>query len=545
MPISSENHFSRFLKKNMAIISVVMFAAVIGSLLQVILPISIGRFTELAFQMNSNKSSILESIGIHIADLNTFYTLFGIIAFSRLMLGITERLAGSYIEDKLSRYYRENLFEAQISQLPNSFYSKSTSHYMVKYSGELSGIQNLLTKGIIKSTSDIIVLVFAFLLFGRINGDLTAVLAISCVALALIITLLSVYIGRASEAKKNQKLKLIVFIESRLNAWLTIKAFNRKTRELNSLRRREQSLNKTAFNFNILGALQHGLLSFGIYAIIGFILYSSVTQKEQQSASEVITFILLLLYLQSPLKRLLRVPSVLAVGKSSLISIHGLLNLPREDFDKTNLDFSIESITFREVKITEDSSPIHFHAALGSSIWINGLSDIDKNTLSNSLLAIEHVYRGKILLNDKPIEEITPFQLRKCCTIAGKNYPLLGKTVFESITYNAKESRRTEVMDLLIALGITANEKADEFLDMRLGPGNKLSTTIEFKLQMARAILTGKPIVIFHECFEGIPTQAQKDAILVLNSIQKDHIVLILSDKLPETVKPDITITHL
>ena len=78
-------------------------------------------------------------------------------------------------------------------------------------------------------------------------------------------------------------------------------------------------------------------------------------------------------------------------------------------------------------------------------------------------------YKGRIIINEQDIWEANIKSLRKQVTIVSDDYPLLGKTDFEAISYSRKDSKRKAAEIQLNKVQHGLPEEAKISLDQRIG----------------------------------------------------------------------------
>ncbi|MFM9985845.1 MAG: ABC transporter transmembrane domain-containing protein, partial [Flavobacteriales bacterium] len=142
----------------------VILSGTLVSLLNVVIPLSIGGFFELAFHEGGSKSQLLQLLGLRFETLNHFFGTFFCLVLLRGLFGFGEFYLAGTTKEKLSAYLREALFRVQLQHTMESFHSRSISKYLVRYGNDMGAVQNYFVKGRWKWIADLVFFAVAFAL---------------------------------------------------------------------------------------------------------------------------------------------------------------------------------------------------------------------------------------------------------------------------------------------------------------------------------------------------------------------------------------------
>ena len=123
------------------------------------------------------------------------------------------------------------MFSRQLNAKLEVHQKKETGLYLLRYTGDLSAIQNYLTKGVITFVNDCLHLVLALLVLAFLNVHLTLILLASYPIIFISILFLNKRLKVLTGKRRNRRSNNLSFVASRLNSILTIKAFNRQSVE--------------------------------------------------------------------------------------------------------------------------------------------------------------------------------------------------------------------------------------------------------------------------------------------------------------------------
>ncbi|MEM6800932.1 MAG: ABC transporter ATP-binding protein, partial [Bacteroidota bacterium] len=436
----------------------------------------------------------------------------------------------------LSFELRNKLFAHQL-RLENRIYEeKGVGKYLLRYSGDLKSIQNYLSKGIIGFGIDIFMIVLFLWVLSNISHALTLISFFGILFMLLPLSILNYKLQDISEQRRNQKSGLLAFVSQRLQAIITVKAFNRERPEWERYLKRSQRNYQIGLSFHRLSSLIFVLVPALLYVMIAIIMYSIYWQQMKGleiNQAALLSAFLLIISMLPVMRRVLR---IMVCWKLGLISIRKLLNVLRLPVEQR--DFQDELMLAEgNIKLEEVSFTSFKHKVLHkiSAEWthhgfhlLTGGTGSGKSLLIKTLLGIYTEYEGNIYIDDQDIRQGDVKSLRKLLTVISEDYPLLGKTVFEAISYSRKASKRkgAELMLNKVQRGLPENAKLS--LDDKIGSqGQGLSKGQERILLFTRALLTRKPILLLDEPFSSIEPHIRQHLLGLIKRLRKKRTIIL------------------
>jgi ABC-type multidrug transport system fused ATPase/permease subunit len=542
----------RFVRNNKGKVALVLVSAIVSSLTSALLPLSIGAYYQIAFNDDSGKGKLLEKFGLVLSNLSAFFLFFATLILVKGISSWIENSGIRQLEERFSHYVRYQLFHSQLNHTYTAFQSRPNGRYLLRYSSDQQAIQLFLSKGIIKPLSDLIFLLLALGILMSLSSILTFVLVAIFIFSALLMKVVSNLLQAPNEKRRSARSTLIGFIEQRFNAFTTIKAFNRIHPEEEKFVKRNNNLLSANIRYHNLNSINKTAPQVIFFIAIGLLLYLSTLPviKPQIQAGTLLVFILMLLYMQSAYRRMLRVPSIRSSGSASFEHFIRLLNLESE-VQHTQLDLKDikrnPTIHFNELRYGFDTERelfrINAKLEAGHIHRIQGPSGSGKSTLLKLLLKLYPCESGRIFIGEHDINSIGVHDLRKIVTIVSEDYPLIGKSIFESISYSRNESKRADVAKLLVQLQLCSEEGSEAYLDRTLKPqGSDLASGERKMLLLARALLTKKPILLLDDPFGGLTHEMESHMTRMLNEIRPKQLILVVSQHIPASLTIDQTI---
>src|SRR5258706_540931 len=164
--------------------------------------------------------------------------------------------------------------------------------------------------------------------------------------------------------------------------------------------------------------------------------------------------------------------------------------------------------------------------------WLSGIPGSGKTTLMKILTGLYRPQQGEITVDGKSIFSLSRHTLRKNITMVSDELPLLGKTIFECISYSRKEEKREKAKEVLekLKFKLTGNSESD--LDYKIFDGGKnLSASQRKLLRIARALLTRKKFILMDEPVHDLYEPTRNNLAAVLEKLKGKRTVVVISSE--------------
>ena len=540
-----------FAVKKRGIITGAFVTGVISTGCSVIIPLFIGQYYNIVFHSQSSRGAIFEKLFGHIESVTFFLIVFGLFLLFRLLLTFLEKYFIGLTGESFSNSIRQQLFSKQLHTELSTFESKDTGVYLLRYSGDLKSVQDYLTKGIIQFCYDCFFMLGAFILLYILNAQLAFIFALAIPVLLITNAILNKRLKAITGQRRNLKSRNLAFVATRLKSVLTIKLFNRESIEADKYNKRSTELFKIGKKYQAIAAFMQALYPFILYTSLLAILWVAYLQVNSDNkiidGSTLVTFIMLVISIIPVFKRLLRVNMIWVSGNVSFSKLLLLFNANEENKAKTPKinrikgSLKAEGISF---KYSNDFvlQNINFTIEPGTITSLAGPQGSGKSTLFKLITGLYPLEKGKLFIDNYLVAEISKHILRKNITIISDNLPLLGRTYFEAVSYSRKEKNRAAAKALLTELGIFAGSENDILNKQIIDGGRNISNGEKKLLNIARALLTNKKIILMDEPFTDLSPKAID---LVCKCIEKRRgkHTIIIADNLNINIAYDNRIT--
>jgi len=544
-----------FARSHKLLLSGTIAALFVSRLLNVLLPLSIGLFVEIISAGNSGaKARLTHMIPLKIETADAFFKFFGVLVLLKGVLAFFEKFGVGIAGEAFSHDLRNRAFSSQMMQTMESHRSRPVGRYLLRYSGDLTTARNLLTKGLLGFAGDTVMLAGAFTLLFSMRASWALVVTGIFASSATAVMVLGRMLKRAAVTRDSHRSKTIDFVSSRLQAFLTVKSMNRENRELRLFRRQTGRQHAAARRHALVAGFIAAVTPFFFFSTVGCVLWLAYRDFESGTGplatGDVLAFILLLIYSRGPLRRIQEATIHWQAGQHSLGNLARLLNLEAEPRKPSPDDAASEDLKLgarAEVKVQEltfgyqDARPIfeniNFHFKQGSITLISGDG---KSSFLRLLLKFAEPAGGSITLGGLRLDQLTPFEARKLLALVSSDTPLIGKTVFEAISFRPKAEKRKKAARILGCLGFQQGDAEDDVLDLRLSSSDKILSDGESTLlQFARALMTGKKILLLDNSFEKLGDVKSRAVVKMLNRLKASHCIILAANRKPSGLNVD------
>jgi ATP-binding cassette subfamily B protein len=205
-------------------------------------------------------------------------------------------------------------------------------------------------------------------------------------------------------------------------------------------------------------------------------------------------------------------------------------------------------IVFRDVSFSYPLRPetraldrVSFEVTPGERVALVGPSGAGKTTIFALLLRFYDADRGKVEIDDIPVDEAELAQLRARFALVPQETALFADTVGDNIAYGAKDATRSEIEaaakaafahDFIMAL--------PQGYDTMLGEGGvTLSAGQRQRIAIARAVLRDAPILLLDEATSALDSESETLVQKALDKIMEARTTLVIAHRLATVIRAD------
>jgi ATP-binding cassette, subfamily B, bacterial MsbA len=360
-------------------------------------------------------------------------------------------------------------------------------------------------------------------------------------------------IRRTTRSAQDDAAELNQILQEALSGNQVVKAFGAEEYELSRFRAAGRRLRKTTLKYVLQQAMASPLIElFAAFTIVALVTYARDQIKAgAMSAGEFTSFVIALLMLYEPVKRLTGIHNIFeqAIGASQ--KVFEVLDQTEDISDKPTakkLERFDRGITFDEVSFHYPNSPegfalhgINLDVKAGEIVALVGPSGAGKTTLANLVPRLYDATLGSVRIDGVDIRDLTLDSLRANIGIVAQDTFLFNDTVAANIGYGRANAGREAIREA------ARNALADEFIgqlpkgyDTIVGErGFKLSGGQRQRIAIARALLRNAPILILDEATSHLDTESERLVQKALSVLMEYRTVIVIAHRLSTIRRAD------
>jgi len=541
----------QFFGENFVRLGLTIFCGIIANATIILIPISLGKYFDLFFGFQSHRAFFLDLLPFNFWNSIPQYLYFlgGVIILSAIFQFL-QRYQTGILGEFFVKDLREKLFNQQLQISTSVYEDRGTGRYLLRHSGDLKSIQNYLTKGIIRFITDSLLILFALIILLWLNKIIFLIILSGFVLTAITVYFLNQILFNVSEKRRNTRSGILSFVSRQLRANKSIKAFNKVPTEMGKYTKRSEDLYSDGKSFqaiyNLIFSSTPALLYLTLLAVLHFIYVAKEQVSDSINTAELLGFIFLFITILPIFRRLIRVMTVWELGNISFEKLKHVFDLSIEKRANKGKLYAYKKghIEFRKVRFAYDGNydvfknlNIEILPLTNNQIKIgNGEG---KSTFIKLMAGLYYPNSGNILYDGQLIKKINLSSLRRKITFISDEFPLLGRSVFEVISYSRKEEKKENAQLILDLFQQNIPNHLKLELSDKIAEGCENLAKSQIKmLQYIRAALSDKPIIIIDEPIRNLEKQTKKNVLNWLNMQTHNKTVVLLCRNWKKTNLP-------
>lgn len=480
----------------------IVFFGLVCQLLTIMIPISVGKYYQLAFGLESRRGHFLDFIPTAWWDnVHEFLILFLGLIVLRYAFFFAYRYTLKMEGERFILDIKNRLFTHQLNIDYGVYQEKGVGKYLLRYSGDLLSLKNLYVKGGLSVLIDVFILIVAFAWFFALSTAGAVIILGGAVLAYWLVLAFNQRLEYFSIAKRDKTAGQLAFVSRTLTAILTVILLNKQKTELKKYRKRSKNILSSAAGYHRWFVVNNGFIAFLQYALLTVVLYwFYYSNNNTISGAELTSFILLYITVLPVIRHLFQLTTVYKLGNISKNKLNNLLDLPAEQSKKGEQVVVPEgdwSLRFEHVDFGSGAIDQQFIGAGVHQLILP--PSLSRRAIIYALTGMPQNYQGDIVLNDQNIQHYAPKSLRENISVITPQLPLLGRTVYEAITEKRNAQIKSEsgvcleyVQD---ALQITPENRL-KLIDS-IGENGSALTVVQYELLcLVRGLNTDKPLLL-------------------------------------------------
>jgi subfamily B ATP-binding cassette protein MsbA len=454
------------------------------------------------------------------------------------------------VGQRVVRDLRNRLHAHMLNQSAGFFARRSTGQLLSRITNDVGQLQHVVAE----TLGDLLQESLALVGYGVLLFYYDARLALVCVTGAPIIVYPLAQLGRRlrkTSRRSQEALEHLSHVAGEsFSGHRIVKAFGAEKREADRFAAASSQLYRTNMTVtSIVSVLPPLMELLGGFAIAGALYYGSrEIAAGRLTTGEFTTFIIALLLMYGPIKKLSRVNASLQQAIAAAERVFEVLDRHSEVVEKPGappLPPFAHSLEFDNVVFTyEDGRGVSFTAHAGQVIAIVGRSGAGKTTMVNLIPRFYDVTSGAIRIDGVDIRDVSLASLRAQIGIVTQETVLFDDTIARNIAYGRPDAphqaieaaaRAAHAHDFIQAL--------PEGYQTAIGErGQRLSGGQRQRLAIARALLRDSPLLILDEATSSLDTESERLVQEALVTLMKDRTSFVIAHRLSTIRRADAII---
>ncbi len=448
---------------------------------------------------------------------------------------------------------RQRVFDRILRQDTQFFNANSTGRLMSSVMNDIDKIQtavsNMLADFLRQS------FMAAGLLFMVIQNDWKlAVVSLTVLPFVLVPTArLGRRIRKTSRRAQDDTGEMNQILQETISGHQVVKSFGTEEMESNRFRLAAKRLKASMLRYVAQQAITSPIIEiFGALTIVGLLTYARTEiQAHNMTAGQFTSFVLALLFLYEPVKRLTGIHNIFQQALGASQKVFEYLDGEQHVQDKPNaakLAKFHNVIAIKDAAFRYPDSPdgflldsVNLEVKVGEVVALVGPSGAGKTTLANLVPRFYDVTGGSIRIDGRDIRDLQLASLRDHIGIVAQDTFLFNDTVANNILYGKKNAKPDEIR------AAARNALAEEFIlkmpagyDTLIGErGVRLSGGQRQRLAIARALLKNAPILILDEATSHLDTESEVLVQQALQRLMEHRTVIVIAHRLSTIRRAD------
>lgn len=307
----------------------------ISSLCTFLLSLMVGSFFDLNYQEGISKTLLLEKFGIRILDISLFFGVFLTVILLKFTLDFVERKSINYSAERLISRLTTDLFSKQIHWSNQLFSEVPFGKYLLRYSGDMQSIRNMLVNGIFRGIRDALFLLTGFLVLLWLNPVWT----LTVLGMALLLLPVFIFLDRNQAPlileKRNSKSNLINLVTESFGRHEQIRENKLMDRTILRFKRKKSRVLTANLQYRKAESLRQSLITIIGPTLIFSLLLLIYFTPDSSTPGELLAFMLVLSALTPAIRNVIKAPNTIQKGMLSLNKVEILLHKKERRKSKT------------------------------------------------------------------------------------------------------------------------------------------------------------------------------------------------------------------
>jgi ABC-type multidrug transport system fused ATPase/permease subunit len=494
--------------------------------------------------VDSSQSTIVENIDQIAISLLVLFALQAIFSYFRIVIFVN-------VTEKTLAVLRQQTY-TQLIKLPMNFFSKRrVGELNSRIASDITLLQETFTTDIAEFFRQIVIIIGGIIFLSITSVKLTLFMLAIIPGMILAAVFFGRYIKKFSKQVQEKVADSNTIIEETLQGIVNVKAF---TNEFFEIGRYTKKTNEVLSIAKKGGRYRGAFASFIIFclfgAIVAVIWYGvKMVNTQELSIGSLFSFILYSVFIGASVGGMADIYSKIQKAIGATEHLLDILDEKTEDITEVSESISIKgNITFNNLHFNYPSRKevvvldgLDFKIKDGEKIAIVGSSGAGKSTIASILLGFYSIPKGKVIIDQKDINDYNISQLRDKMAIVPQEVLLFGGSIKENIAYGKTNASHEEIINAAKkAHALEFIDKFPEGLDTLVGErGVQLSGGQRQRIAIARALLKDPSILILDEATSALDSESEQLVQNALEELMKGRTSIVIAHRLSTIIDSD------
>ncbi|AWV40936.1 MULTISPECIES: ABC transporter ATP-binding protein [Bacillus] len=533
---------ARYLKPRTFQLVLVVFAAILATLFNVISPKLLGDATSSLF------ASFTEGTGVQFGFLGRItLILAGLYLLSALFTFLQHYLMAGVAQKTIYEMRQE--VNEKLTRLPLKYYDKhSHGDTLSRAVNDIDNINTSLQQALTQMITSVITIVGIIVMMLLISPVLTLVVFITVPLSMLAVRFIASFSQKHFAAQQKELGDINGHVEEMFTGHQEVKAFGHEEKAIQQFDEVNERLYQSGWKAQFISGLMMPMMTFignlgyvfvsitgGIFVLNGTLLIGGVQAFIQYTQQ-----------FSQPLVQAAGIANTIQSAIASAERVFSLLDEEEEtgetpasiDTGKLKGDVSFEHVAFGYDKNVPVIRDLSLHAKEGQTIAIVGPTGAGKTTIINLLMRFYELNKGSIKVGGTDISELSREQARSMFAMVLQDTWLFNGTIRENIAYGREGATEEDI------IRAAKGAYADDFIrtlpdgyDTVLGEdAQNISQGQRQLLTIARAILADPKILILDEATSSVDTRTEMNIQKAMNKLMANRTSFVIAHRL-STIK--------
>jgi ATP-binding cassette subfamily B protein len=439
------------------------------------------------------------------------------------------RLNG-FLAEKFSYQLQLLAFTLHLQADAQQYESRDMGRSLLRFSGDFGNLQRLLSKGILQSAADLLLLATGWAIIGFFHYQLALCIAGMAVFGLFVLRRSIRKLAPVELRKRQQKAGILAFISTCFQNLSGIQALNRTTRVVRRFEQKLKQMQREQSRYNQIRAFSNALPAFWVHMQVLCVLIFGVWQHLDRYTLFVSA--LILITWRTPLTRLLRSGVLWQKAGLSLEKLESLryvstrVTSPQKALEGKATLLNVKAVGYQtgEHPMLQECT---FSLQTGEMLCLLMPPGTGKTTLIKLLVGLYVPTKGVIEWDNIPALEVSPHSIRKQAAFVSDIFPLTGKNLLDALS-NSSNAAAMQQAESAFLHWQSHLSPLQHVLPKKL---HQLSSSQQKILQCLRAVLADKPFILLDDPFTGLDSTTIAQMSQLMRAHGKPKAVLWLTSQ--------------